>query len=111
MPMLFMLPGIVISLRSEFSKAPSSIVVIPSGRTINKVMYVNPPVSQAALFANYGGIDIGFGGGYDPSLAAKLEKDLSDEWVEYWALKDEAYRQHILAECKQVQKERKRSYP
>jgi hypothetical protein len=27
-------------------------------------MYVNPPVSQAALFANYGGIDIGFGGGY-----------------------------------------------
>ena len=27
-------------------------------------MWVNPPVSQAALFANYGGIDIGFGGGY-----------------------------------------------
>lgn len=38
--------------------------VVPSGRTINKVMYVNPPVSQAALFANYGGIDIGIGGGY-----------------------------------------------
>lgn len=37
---------------------------IPSGRTINKVMWVNPPVSQAALFANYGGIDIGFGGGF-----------------------------------------------
>ena len=35
----------------------------------------------------------------------ELDKDLSDEWVEYWALKDEAYRQHILAECKQVQKE------
>ena len=27
-------------------------------------MWVNPPVSQAALFANYGGIDIGFGGGF-----------------------------------------------
>jgi hypothetical protein len=40
------------------------VYMIPSGRTINKVMYVNPPVSQAALFANYGGIDIGFGGGY-----------------------------------------------
>ena len=40
------------------------VYMIPAGRTINKVMYVNPPVSQAALFANYGGIDIGFGGGY-----------------------------------------------
>lgn len=40
------------------------VYVVPAGRTINKVMYVNPPTSQAALFANYGGIDIGFGGGY-----------------------------------------------
>lgn len=40
------------------------VYTIPAGRTINKVMYVNPPTSQAALFANYGGIDIGFGGGY-----------------------------------------------
>lgn len=38
--------------------------LIPAGREINKVMYVNPPLTQAALFANYGGIDIGFGGGY-----------------------------------------------
>lgn len=38
--------------------------IIPAGRTVNKVMWVNPPTSQAALFANYGGIDIGFGGGY-----------------------------------------------
>lgn len=40
------------------------VYVIPAGRMVNKVMYVNPPTSQAALFANYGGIDIGFGGGY-----------------------------------------------
>lgn len=40
------------------------VYMIPAGRTINKVMYVNPPVTQAALFANYGGIDIGFGGGF-----------------------------------------------
>ena len=38
--------------------------VIPAGREVNRVMYVNPPTSQAALFANYAGIDIGFGGGY-----------------------------------------------
>ena len=40
------------------------VYMIPAGRTINKVMYVNPPLTQAALFANYGGIDIGFGGGF-----------------------------------------------
>ena len=38
--------------------------VVPAGREVNRVMYVNPPASQAALFANYAGIDIGFGGGY-----------------------------------------------
>ena len=38
--------------------------VIPAGREVNRVMYVNPPTSQAALFANYAGIDIGFGGVY-----------------------------------------------
>ena len=36
---------------------------IPSGRTINKVMYVSPPPTYAALFANYGGLDFGVGGG------------------------------------------------
>lgn len=40
------------------------VYVIPKGRVVNKVMWVNPPTTQAALFANYGGIDIGFGGGY-----------------------------------------------
>lgn len=49
--------------------------------------------------------NVGFGGGYDPSFAAKLEKDLSNEWVKYWALKDEEYREFILAECKQVKRE------
>ncbi len=40
------------------------VYTVPAGRVINKVMWVNPPTTQAALFANYGGIDIGFGGGY-----------------------------------------------
>ena len=38
--------------------------LIPAGREINKVMYVTPPATNAALFANYGGLDIGFGGGF-----------------------------------------------
>ena len=49
--------------------------------------------------------NIGFGGGYDPSLSAKLEKDLSKEWVEFWALREEDYREFILAESKQVKRE------
>ena len=39
------------------------VYMVPSGRTINKVMYVNPPSTYAALFANYGGLDFGVGGG------------------------------------------------
>ena len=39
------------------------VYMIPSGRTINKVMYVSPPPTYAALFANYGGLDFGVGGG------------------------------------------------
>lgn len=39
--------------------------LIPAGREINTVMYCNPSTSQAALYANYGGIDtLGFAGGY-----------------------------------------------
>jgi len=36
------------------------VYVIPSGRTINKVMYVNPPMTDTALFANYMGGGVGF---------------------------------------------------
>lgn len=39
------------------------VYIIPAGRVVNKVMWVNPPTTQAALFANYGGLDIGFGMG------------------------------------------------
>ena len=36
------------------------VYVIPSGRTINRVMYVNPPMTDTALFANYMGGGVGF---------------------------------------------------
>lgn len=39
--------------------------LIPAGREINNVMWCNPATSQAALYANYGGLDmLGFAGGY-----------------------------------------------
>lgn len=36
------------------------VYVIPSGRTVNKVMYVNPPMTDLAMFANYMGGGVGF---------------------------------------------------
>ena len=37
---------------------------IPAGREINEVLWITPPTTDMALFANYAGIDYGFGGGY-----------------------------------------------
>ena len=37
---------------------------IPAGREVNEVLWATPPTTDRALFANYGGIDYGFGGGY-----------------------------------------------
>lgn len=42
------------------------VYVIPAGRTVNKVMYVNPPMTDAALFANYMGGGVGFMPGLGP---------------------------------------------
>ncbi len=37
---------------------------IPAGREINEVLWITPPTTDMALFANYSGLDYGFGGGY-----------------------------------------------
>jgi len=37
---------------------------IPAGREINEVLWITPPTTQMALFANYAGLDYGFGGGF-----------------------------------------------
>ena len=39
------------------------VYVIPAGREINKVLYITNPTTDPALWANYGGITAGFGGG------------------------------------------------
>lgn len=53
-------------LKKDFIEieAGKQVYVIPAGREINSVMWMNPPTTQASLFANYAGIDVGFGGGY-----------------------------------------------
>lgn len=54
-------------MKKDFFKieAGKQNYLIPAGREINSVMYCNPSTSQAALYANYGGLDsLGFAGGY-----------------------------------------------
>lgn len=36
---------------------------VPAGREINKVLWITPPTTDPALFANYGGFGVSFGGG------------------------------------------------
>ena len=45
------------------------VYVIPSGREINKVLYITPPTSDPALFCNYGGLGINFGNGVTGQFA------------------------------------------
>ena len=40
------------------------VYVIPSGREINRVMYITPSTTKAALYGNWGTLDTGIGGGF-----------------------------------------------
>lgn len=53
-------------LKKDFFKIEKGkqVYTIPAGREINKVLYMTPPTTQAALYANYAGLDIGFGMGF-----------------------------------------------
>lgn len=45
-------------------EAGRQVYVIPAGREVNEVLWLTPSTTDAALFANYGGFDTGFGGGF-----------------------------------------------
>ena len=40
------------------------VYVVPKGREINKVMYITPSTTKAALYGNLGTLDTGIGGGF-----------------------------------------------
>lgn len=40
------------------------VYVIPAGREINKVMYITPSTTKAALYGSWGTLDTGIGGGF-----------------------------------------------
>ena len=53
-------------LKKDFFKIEKGkqVYVIPAGREINKVLYVNPSTTKAALYGNLGTLDTGIAGGY-----------------------------------------------
>ena len=53
-------------LKKDFFKVElgKQVYVIPKGRVINKVMYVTPSTTKAALYGNLGTLDTGIGGGF-----------------------------------------------
>lgn len=53
-------------LKKDFVEVESGrqVYVIPAGREVNEVLWITPPTTDAALFANYGGFDAGYGGGF-----------------------------------------------
>lgn len=52
-------------LKKDFIEleAGRQVYEIPANREINEVLWFTPPTTDAALYANYGGFDRGFGGG------------------------------------------------
>ena len=52
-------------LKKDFFKIEDGrqVYVVPAGREINKVLWVTPPTSDAALWANFAGFGVGFGAG------------------------------------------------
>lgn len=53
-------------LKKDFFKIEKGkqVYVIPAGREINKVMYITPSTTKAALYGNLGTLDTGIGGGF-----------------------------------------------
>ena len=52
-------------LKKDFFKIESGkqVYMIPAGREINKVLWLEPSITDAAIWANYGGFGVSFGGG------------------------------------------------
>lgn len=53
-------------LKKDFFKIEQGkqVYIIPAGREINKVLFVTPSTTKAALYGTYGSLDMGFAGGF-----------------------------------------------
>lgn len=59
-------------LKKDFIKIEKGkqVYYVPPGREINKVMWVTPPTTDAAIWGNYGGLATGFGSGVYGQMGA-----------------------------------------
>lgn len=100
-------------LKKDFIKLEKGkqVYVIPAGREVNKVMWVTPSTADAALWANYGGMGVNFGGsvsgqmGLGSAVAFGGVSSMYGMGVGAWALPaadvsvlgiDLAYKQQLL---------------
>ena len=66
------------------------------------VKYFSWGVTEFKIYTIVNNPDADGFGSDEPSYMAKLEKDLSNEWIKFWALKDEDYAKYVLSECASV---------
>lgn len=69
------------------------------------VKYIRWNLTEFKVYSIVNNSDAGGWGCDEPSYAARLEKDLSNEWVKFWALREEDYAKFILNRCAKVRAE------
>ena len=69
------------------------------------VKYIDWGLTEFKVCSIVKNSDAGGWGCDEPSYAARLEKDLSNEWIKFWALKEEDYVKYILSKCAKVRAE------
>ncbi len=69
------------------------------------VKYIDWGLTEFKVYNIVNNSDAGGWGNDEPSYAARLEKDLSKEWVKFWAMKDQDYAKYILNKCAKVRAE------
>lgn len=66
------------------------------------VKYLDWGLTEFKVYTIVNNSDAGGFGSYESLYCARLEKDLSNEWIEFWALRDEDYAKYMSDECKSV---------
>lgn len=69
------------------------------------VKYIDWGLTEFKVYTIVNNSDAGGWGNDEPSYAARLEKDLSNEWIKFWAMKDQDYAKYILNKSAKVRAE------
>ena len=69
------------------------------------VKYLDWGLTEFKVYSIVNNSDAGGWGSDEPSYAARLEKDLTNEWIKFWALREEDYAKYILSKCAKVRAE------